>query len=333
MSSVLVTGFGGYIGPVVVRHLHDAGHAVVGLDMGFFLHCHAEPMDWPEEVAFADIRDPGDPITDIDAVVHLAGLSNDPLGDLHPNLTYRINYQATLDMIRQYPEARHVFVSSCSVYGANASLAFEDAKLNPLTAYAESKAMVDGWLGEHPEVDAVSLRLGTVYGYSPGHRTDLVVNKMVYDSAGGLPIQVNGNAARPLVHVEDVASAVVWGVNTKERGVFNVVGENWRVRDLARSIADFMGARIVSSGVGHDARDYMADASKLKGYGWTPRHTVAGSVPVLAEKTLNLPAGQYVRLVALKRLLERGVLSPDLRPTQRPPREACECKECEKVAA
>lgn len=196
-------------------------------------------------------------------------------------------------------------------------MATEETAPAPLTEYAVSKAFVDTWLANPRSLiyDAVSLRLGTVYGYSPGHRLDLVVNNMVYDAVQGRDITVTGNAARPLIHVEDVARAIVFMLDRPETGIYNVVGENYRMADLAADIASFTVARVLPRPDSVDARDYMADGSKLRALGWEPQHTVVGSLPALALMSVALPGcpSRYKRLNALRHLIDSGVLTPDLR--------------------
>lgn len=307
---VLVTGFGGYIGPVIVRRLRDAGHYVIGWDTGFFLPNYAEPPTWPDKVRFVDIRDARLWPDKVDAVVHLAGLSNDPMGDLYPHLTDQINYWGTRAVL-DFP-ARHVVVSSCSVYGAN-DMATEESAPHPLTDYALAKARVDDVL-----VGGVSLRLGTVYGYSPGHRLDLVVNRMAWDAVNVGLVTATGNAARPLVHVEDVADAVLFMLDRPETGIYNVVGENVRMHDLAGQIGKYAAVPVRLLPPGADQRDYMASGDKLAALGFRPKRTVESSLPVLFEHTIRLPYSRerYERLPALRRLMERNLTS-DLRPKER----------------
>ena len=308
---VLVTGWAGYIGPVVIRHLRAAGHYVVGIDTGWFLRDYAELPEYPDEAIFGDIRRVLAPRPQADAVVHLAGLSNDPLGDLDPALTAEINFAGTCGLIQQDWSRRHVVVSSCSVYGT-AEMATEETDPNPLTRYAAAKAAVDYSLSGLSS-DAVSLRLGTVYGWSPGHRLDLVVNQMVYDAGRGRGISVNGDAARPLVHVEDVARAIVFMLDREERGVYNVVGENWRMGALGESIAAATKAMIHHGPPSADQRDYSASGDKLRALGWEPRHTVASTVPDLLVKSYGLGVPwRYKRLHSIQRLINDGVLTPDL---------------------
>jgi nucleoside-diphosphate-sugar epimerase len=319
---VLVTGFAGYLGPVIVKRLLDAGHYVVGYDTGWFLPNYAETPVWPDKVRLADIRDIGLWPEKVDAVVHLAGLSNDPMGALDEHLTADLNVVGTLTAVATLPLARHVVVSSCAVYGATTT-ATEETPVHPLTAYASGKARVDAALHDAISTlthNVVSLRLGTVFGYSPGHRLDLVVNRMVYDAVNnGCYVRATGNAARPLVHVEDVADAVEFFLTKRPDviGIVNVVGENVRMHDLARRVAAYAEVDLDLQPPGADQRDYMASGAKLAALGFTPKRTVEGSLPVLFEKTIGLPPGQYQRLPALQRLIASGRLTPDLRTPQR----------------
>ncbi len=305
---VLVTGNLGFIGPVLVRRLRSLGHYVIGVDTGWYVHNYADEPVWPHEQHFGDIRYPRDSwFRGVDAAVHLAGLSNDPMSELDPALTEEINVGGTLGVFLD--GGRNVIVSSCSVYGATDDVATEDSPLNPLTPYAHAKASVDrfvhhgNWFGGAD--NAVSLRLGTVYGYSPGHRLDLVVNRMAYDAVTVGRVTATGNAWRPLVHVEDVASAIIFMLEGDESGIYNVVGENLRMMPLGKLVADFAGVPLVKVPVSGDARDYRASGDKLRALGWEPRHTVNGSLPVLFERTLALPEGRtYNRLTVARRHLE-----------------------------
>lgn len=316
---VLVTGWSGYIGPVVTRALRDAGHWVIGLDTGWFLPNFAEPPEWPDEVIFDDIRRL--PNVNVDAVVHLAGLSNDPLGDLDSGLTATINDRGTTRLLNLYHAKRQIVVSSCAVYGGTGVLATEETPPVPLTAYAKAKLAVDSYARRYdwqadvhgwPSLNVASLRLGTVFGYSPGHRLDTVVNRMVYDASRGGPVTARGNALRPFVHVEDVASAIVFMLGRPATGIYNVVGENMRIPELGRAVAWFAGVDLDLAPTDADARDYGATATKLMSLGWAPKRSVEGSLPVLFERTFSLPDAEwpdrYIRLNALKRLIDRGRL-------------------------
>lgn len=310
MSNVLVTGSAGYIGPVVVRALRAAGHTVVGYDLGWF-----GENDGSTWFIRGDIREPLVHPAWPDVVVHLAGLSNDPMGDLDPDLTRDINLNGTVEMAHRHP-CRHVIVSSCAVYGVQTTPATEETRPNPQTLYAECKERIDRWFrddGWLNGIDSVSLRLGTVYGPAPNHRLDLVVNRMVFDALNNGGVRVSGDAARPLVHVEDVASAVLWAVEGDQQGIYNIIGENIRMKELGRAIAHFAGVPVKFSDAGADTRDYMASGEKALRAGWAPTRSVEGTLPALFEHTkqydtYDLP--DHVRLIQLQRLIDEGELDP-----------------------
>jgi nucleoside-diphosphate-sugar epimerase len=304
---VLVTGSAGYCGPVVVRRLKEAGHTVVGYDTEWF--GRDTESTWSVR---GDIRDPLVHPDWPEVVVHMAGLSNDPMGELDTALTHDINYQGTAGMLWRFDKSRRqIVVSSCAVYGQCEGVATEQTLANPQTAYALNKHLIDrDWIELR---NAISLRLGTVFGVSPNLRLDTVVNRMVFDAVNGGPVTTYGNAGRPLVHIEDVASAIAWAVEGDATGIYNCVGENVRMRDLGRAIASFAGIRLEQKDGGADTRDYMASGEKLLKAGWSPTHTVEGSLPVMFEKFLrydqyDLP--NHVRLTQLQRLMAAGELDP-----------------------
>ena len=312
--NVLVTGSAGYVGPVVVRALRAAGHTVVGYDIGWF--GDDKDANW---FVRGDIREPLVHPMWPDAVVHLAGLSNDPMGDLDPALTYDVNVSGTLRSMMHFRSARHVVISSCAVYGVQTTPADEEAQTNPQTQYAWAKEQVD-FAAKYPEVmgavlpeAVVSLRLGTVFGPAPNHRLDLVVNRMVFDALNSGGVTVMGDAARPLVHVEDVASAVVWAVEGDQRGIYNIIGENVRMKALGKAIARYASVPVKYLDGGADTRDYMASGEKALRAGWSPTRSVGGSLPALFEHTrpldiYDLP--NHVRLAQLQRLIDEGQLDP-----------------------
>lgn len=323
---VLVTGCFGYLGPVIVKHLKAAGHEVVGLDTGWFLGNYAEMPVWPDETLWLDLRDAAELVLmrysgaeqrQPDAVVHLAGLSNDPLGDLDPALTEKINVGGTLDLISLLPNARHVVVSSCSVYGANDTLATTDTPVNPLTAYARGKAEVDRLATRYAD-DVISLRLGTVWGYSPGHRLDLVVNRMMFDVVHRDRVTAIGNAWRPLVHVEDVARAVTDCVDSDEQGIRNVVGENVQMQELAYRIGDeFAEVEVICADGGGDTRNYRAHGEGIgtmrSVFSDEDLHDLWVNTQLLPVVSAIDPTDRYTRLNSIRRLRNLGLLDENLR--------------------
>lgn len=306
MTQVLLTGALGYIGPVVTRRLKAAGHTVIGLDLGWFTSQYVTMPTWPDSVRFGDIRDGTGLISPV--VVHLAGLSNDPLGALSPELTRSINEEGTLHLIRTMRRARHVVISSCAVYGQSPDVANEETPPNPLTEYARCKAAVDAGL-EYAE-NAVSLRLGTVYGPSPGHRLDLVVNRMVYDATHGLGVTVHGSQWRPFVHVEDVAEAILRAVESDITGIRNVVGQNMKIDTLGGLVSRATGAALTVND-SPDKRDYRAVTLHPD---WMEyRHTIADSLSELVKFTRPLgPPTRYERLATIKSLVASGRLASNL---------------------
>ena len=218
---VLVSGHQGYLGSVLVPRLAAAGHDVIGLDVGFFADCTLGPVtdDVPalrldlRDVVAADLAD-----TKVDAVIHLAALCNDPLGNLNAQLTYDINHLATVRLAKAAKAVgatRFLFASSCSLYGAGDTAAplDESAAFSPLTPYGESKILAERDLGELADDDfsPVFLRNATAYGFSPRLRGDLVVNDLVAHAllTGEVRLLSDGMAWRPLVHADDIAAAFV----------------------------------------------------------------------------------------------------------------------------
>ena len=279
---VLVTGHLGYLGTVATPVLAARGHEVVGLDSGLFADCRVGPPPTPPaREHLVDLRDAdGSACEGIDAVVHLAALSNDPLGSLDPALTYEINVDATLRFARLARDAgvkRFVFSSSCSIYGAAGGdeLVTEDAPMRPVTPYAESKVRVEDGLHELADADfsPVSLRNATAYGWSPRLRLDVVVNDLVARALLTREVRVlsDGSPWRPVVHAEDIASVVAEVLAAPREvvhdAVFNVgfSSANYRVLELAEIVASVVeGSEVVVTGeTGPDPRSYRVDFSRL----------------------------------------------------------------------
>ena len=251
-NRILVTGHRGYIGAVMVPMLCRRGFDVVGMDVGWFDDC-----DWghvtPVSELRMDIRDvQADHLVDFDAVVHLAGISNDPLGDFRPEITYEINHLAAVELAKLAREAgvaRFLFASSCSVYGAGGDqLLTETSPTAPRTPYAVSKLRAEQEILAlaNDNFSPTSLRCATAYGDSPRLRGDLVVNNLVgYACATGvIHLKSDGSAWRPLVHLEDICRAYLAVLSAERRKIhqqtFNVGrrGANYQIRDVAQVIQD-----------------------------------------------------------------------------------------------
>ena len=277
---VLVTGHLGYLGTVLVPVLLDAGHSVVGLDSDLYAGCTFTDgiADVPQ--LRLDVRDVGaDQLAGFDAVVHLAALSNDPLGDLDPQLTDAINGIGSVrlaELAKTAGVARFVFFSSCSNYGAAGDgLVDEQAELHPLTPYAVSKVYVEREVSTLADetFTPVFLRNATAYGVSPRLRCDLVLNDLVgwAFTTGRVLLRSDGTAWRPIVHAEDIAracaAALAAPADVVRAQAFNVgsTDQNYRIRELAEIVAETVpGARVeYAEGAAPDKRSYRVDFAKI----------------------------------------------------------------------
>jgi nucleoside-diphosphate-sugar epimerase len=278
---VLVAGDRGYIGAILVPFLRAAGYLVKGLDLGLYERCDLGPG--PEHIGERpprDIRDaqPGW-LAGYDAVICLAALSNDPLGDLHPAATYSVNLEGTLNLARAAKSAgvqRFLFASSCSLYGAAGSAdVAEDAQLCPVTPYGETKVLAERELSLLADDDfsPTYLRNATAYGASPRLRLDIVVNNLtaIAMTTGQVRLESDGTPWRPLVHVEDISRAFAAMLQAPRELVhdqaFNIgrQADNVQVRDVAELVMSAVPGSVVTcaEGAGPDLRSYRVDFSKL----------------------------------------------------------------------
>jgi nucleoside-diphosphate-sugar epimerase len=324
---ILVTGHAGYIGAVLVPLLLDAGHTVVGLDSFLFEDCTFGPPPVPVEALRLDVRDARvEHVRGFDAIVHLAALSNDPLGALDPAWTYAVNHTATVRLARLARAAgvpRFVLSSSCSLYGAAGgdALLTEEAAFNPVTAYGESKMRAERDVGALADVafSPTFLRNATAYGVSPRLRCDLVVNNLVGAAVttGEVFVASDGTPWRPLIHVEDIARAIAAVLDVPRERVhgeaFNVgrTEENYQIGEVARMVAEVVpGSRVrYAAGGGPDPRCYRVDCGKLTRLlpEFRPRWTVRRGIEELwsAYEAHGLTRDdfttRYVRLAHLRR--------------------------------
>ena len=340
---VLLTGHLGFIGVEMTSYLVDLGHEVVGLDTDLYAECNFLGEPEPVPTLDIDLRDVS--VADLvgfDAVIHLAALSNDPLANLNPLLTYAINRDASIRLAEAAKAAgvsRFLFASSCSLYGRGGDEELhEGAPFDPVTPYGESKVDVERALSTLADdtFSPVYLRNATAYGVSRRLRADVLVNNLVGHAVtiGKVVMQSDGSPWRPLVHVLDIAQAFAYVLVAPREMVhnqaFNVgrVGENYRVRDVANLVAEVVPGVSVccAPGAAPDIRDYRVDFGKIyraiPAYHprWTVRHGIEQLVAAytFGGMTSEVFAGpRYFRLRTVNQLIDRGDLDLDLRQVVR----------------
>jgi nucleoside-diphosphate-sugar epimerase len=337
---VLLTGHHGYIGSIMVPLLLDAGHEVVGLDTYLYEGCDFGEDRAPAVPAIRkDVRDvTAADLDGFEAVLHLAALSNDPVGDLNPDCTYAVNHRASVSLAQTAKLAgveRYLFSSSCSLYGAaGEEWIDETADFNPVTAYGESKVLAERDIGALAD-DSFSptfLRNATAHGLSPRHRGDLVVNNLTAFAfaTGEVLMQSDGTPWRPLVHIEDIARAFLGLLQAPREQVhgeaFNVGAdeENYQIRDIAQIVEDVVpGSRIAfAEDAGPDKRSYRVSFAKLQGAfpelhpRWTVRASVEEMFAAYREAGLEIAdfkGSRFMRIARIKELMAEGRLDEALR--------------------
>jgi nucleoside-diphosphate-sugar epimerase len=338
---VLLTGHLGYIGSVLTPMLLERGHQVTGLDSDIFRSCTFVGTLAHTPLIEKDIRDiEADDVAGFDAIIHLAGLSNDPLGDYRPNLTEEINCGASVRLAQLAKKAgvrRFLYASSCSNYGAAGdSFLAEDAPFNPVTPYGVSKANVERAVAPMADesFSPTFLRASTAYGLSPRIRFDLVVNNLTAwaYTTGLVYLKSDGSPWRPIVHVEDIALAYI-AVLEAERDLvhneaFNVglTTENYQIREIAAQVQAIVpGSRVeFAPDAGPDKRCYRVDCSYIgrRLHGFKPQWTARRGIEQLYDsfRAANLALDdfegeRFKRIAHVQKLIRDGELDGDLRRT------------------
>lgn len=337
---VLLTGHLGYIGTVMVPALIERGHEVTGVDSDLFRACSFdEEAIVPVKQLIKDVRDlTEEDLRGHDAVIHLANLSNDPLGNLNPDLTYDINHVGSVrlaELASSVGIRRFLFSSSCSLYGAaGESSVTEEAEFNPVTPYGKAKVMAeqDISLLATDDFSPTFFRNATAYGVSPRFRFDLVVNNLTAWAlaTGRVHLKSDGTPWRPLVHIRDIISAFVEVLEAPREDIhneaFNVgsTSENYQIRDIAKIVQEVVpGCTLeIADGASPDKRSYQVDFSKisrvLPGFKpvWTVRKGVEEVYETLKNRSISVDefeGPRYRRIKSIENLLADGSLTRDLR--------------------
>jgi len=339
VARVMVTGCNGYIGSVLVAKLIEDGHDVRGMDSGLFEDCvFGRERLVDVDVVHKDVRDATyQDFQGFDSVVHLAALSNDPMCNVDPVLTFDINYRAAskaATMAKWAGVKQFVFYSSCSVYGKTPHEVDESGHVNPLTAYAMAKLLAEGEIASmyDDSFKPVILRNATVFGYSPRQRLDLIIPDMVFSALteGKVVLRSSGTTQRPHVSIKDLSALTskivaggsnVWKLSGRR---FNVVGFNATALQVATAVAEVTGCGIVHESNEVDARDYLVGGHRIESVlNWKPFVGLRQGIREIVErfKTFALRLDDEartmcVRLHRLNELRGAGRLDGELRWTR-----------------
>jgi len=338
MKNILVTGNEGYIGCVLTEKLLEKGYEVTGFDLGIFKDVNFIPnKSNPTKQIYKDIRDiEASDLSEVDAVIHLAGLSNDPVGDVNPELTSQINFEASVKLAKLCKSQgieRFLFSSSCSMYGISGQeFVSESSALNPQTPYAKAKAMVEEEVSKlaDDKFCPIFLRNSTVFGVSPRMRLDLVVQNLVaYGYLNGtITILSDGLPWRPLIHIKDITEAFCFLLEAPKEKVhnqaFNIGKKENNVQ--VKTIAEMVQSVILNTKIEiknenpSDTRSYKVDFSKIYSLGFSPQFTVLDGVKEI-HKTFkkvsftkeDFESSDYITLKKYQEFIKKGKMDENFR--------------------
>lgn len=328
---VFVTGHKGFIGSHLIQLLKSAGHHVAGCDIGFFEGCECESIEKPDKEYLKDFRSLDiEDLQGYDCLMHLAALSNDPMGNINPQLTYDINEKGTVDLAVKSKKAGiplFLFASSCSIYGKGSQLDLdENHEVAPLTPYAASKINAEVELQKLADEDfsPVCLRNATAYGYSPMLRMDLVANNFLGAAVSQNCVKVlsDGTSWRPLIHCKDIARVFIAFMNAPRMTIHNKVvnvghnAENYKVSDILSAVKNKVpsASTVYTGEVGNDPRNYRVKFDLLSALlpSFSMQYTLESGLNELHQKLTEMNFNQhdflgdkFVRLKILSKQLHK----------------------------
>lgn len=334
---ILLTGIDGYIGIELGQLLVQRKYNVVGLDTGFYnsalLYTSIKKLP---PIIWKDIRTITEKdLKGFDVVIHLAELSNDPLGQINPQITYDINHHGTMEMAKKAKKVgvkRFIYFSSCSVYGASDKIVSETSPINPLTSYAKSKVLNEKALSQIADSNfsPTFLRNATAYGPSPRMRFDLAINNLcgLVSTTGKIAMESDGAPWRPFVHLLDICEAAICVLESPiekvHNQIFNVgdTNANYQIKDIAQSISEVMPTcEITLNKNAVDKRNYRVDFTKINSRlpGFSCKRTVKSGIKELLDlfKKINLRketflSKEYTRLKQIEYLLNNNKINSEL---------------------
>ncbi len=340
MKKILVTGSEGYIGTILVQRLLEQGYDVTGLDVCFYSHGNLTHENLPYyQLIKKDVRDvTSGELKGFDAIIHLAALSNDPLGKINEGLTYDINFKASVNLAQKAKDAgvsRYIFSSSCSLYGAGqGKLLNEESESNPVTAYGKSKIMAETEISDLADdhFSPVFMRNATAYGISQRMRFDLVVNSLAAfaKTTGKIQILGDGTPWRPLVHVKDISDAMITALKADKNAIhdqaFNVGddNENYQIKTIAEKVKDnaykHCEITIAQKNAG-DTRDYKVTFEKMNNkLAFKCNENLISGIEEISSvyDNMNLSTGVfasplYTRLEQIRFLLDSKLIDNNLK--------------------